>query len=120
MTQSQSAGFYIIAVCGHVLATVREALAVAPSLSSVRVAAVRVGAPDVYGRAHAECLLAATFTRARLEGVDWAHADSPAVFDQCATDVNLNMVGRVKHLEPVDLAAEPELAALIAAIDVEP
>lgn len=119
MSQTQASGLYTTAVCGHVLATVQEALAVAPALASVRVAAVRVGTPDVYGRPQVECLMAATFTRARLDGVDWAHADSPAIFDQCATDVTVNMVGRVKHLDPVDLCTQPDLAALVAAIDVE-
>lgn len=119
MTQSESAGYYRTAVCGHVLATVKEALAVAPGLSSVRVAAVRLSAPDVYGRSHLECLAAATFSRAALDGVDWEHAESTDVFDQCATDVSVNMSGRVKHLEPLDLTGEPELAALVAAVDVE-
>ena len=119
MTQAQSAGFYTTAVCGHILATVREALAVAPGLVSVRIAAVRVAPPDVYGQARLECLVAATFSRSTLDGVDWAHADSPVVFDKCATEVSVNMTGRVKHLEPLDLASEPELAALIGAIDLE-
>jgi hypothetical protein len=119
MTQSQSAGFYTTAVCGHVLATVREALTVAPGLASVRVASIRLGPPDVYGHSHPECLTAATFARVRLQGVEWSEVESPAVFDQCATHVTMSMSGRVKQLEPVDLAGEPELAALVAAIDVE-
>ena len=119
MTKAEEAGFYITAVCGHVLVTVRETLAVAPGLASVRVTALRTGSPDVYGSSHVECLVAATFTRNALTGVDWAHAESPAIFDQCATHLSVSMAGRVKHLEPIDLTHEPELAALVAAVEVE-
>ena len=70
MTQSQSASFYTTAVCGQVLAAVRQALAAAPGLDSVRAVAARVGATDVYGKSRPECLAAATFTRAELDKVD--------------------------------------------------
>ena len=120
MTQSQSAGFYTTAVCGQVLAAVRQALAAAPGLDSVRAAAARVGAIDVYGKSRPECLAAATFTRAELDKVDWTNAASPAIFDQCAHHVTVTMTDRVKHLEPIDLTGQPALAALIAAIDIEP
>ena len=120
MTQSQSAGFYTTAVCGQVLAAVRQALAAAPGLDSVRAAAARVGAIDVYGKSRSECLAAATFTRAELDKVDWTNAASPAIFDQCAHHVTVTMTDRVKHLEPIDLTGQPALAALIAAIDIEP
>lgn len=119
MTQSQSAVFYTGALCGHVLATVREVLAVAPGLSSVRIAAVRTSIADVYGQSHLECLTTATFSRATLKGVDWDHAEALAIFDQCATDVSMNMRGRDKHLEPINLKDEPDIAKLIAAIDLE-
>jgi hypothetical protein len=62
-------------------ATVRESLAVAPGLNSVRIAAVRLSPADVYGRSHLECLVAATFFRKALDGVDWGHPDSPTIFD---------------------------------------
>jgi hypothetical protein len=120
MTQTDTAGFYVTAVCGHLLAAVREALAVAPRLASVRAAAVRMSEPDVYGKHHPECLAAATFPRAALDGVDWAHATAPAIFDQAGTDRSVNLSGRVKHLEPIDLAGEPDLAALMAAVEMEP
>lgn len=119
MTQTDAAGFYVTAVCGHLLAAVRETLAVAPGLACVRSVAIRRSEPDVYGRHHAECLVAATFTRAALDGIDWAHATAPAIFDQAGTDRSVNLTGRVKHLEPIDLAGEPDLAALVAAVDLE-
>ena len=120
MTQTDAAGFYITAVCGHLLAAVRETLTVAPGLTRVRAAAVRRSEPDVYGKHHPECLAAATFTRTALDGIDWAHATAPAIFDQAGTDRSVNLTGRVKHLEPIDLAGEPDLAALVAAVDTEP
>ncbi len=120
MTQTDSAGFYVTAICGHVLTAVRETLAVAPGVARVRAAAVRMSGPDVAGKHHPECLAAATFTRAALDGVDWAHATAPAIFDQTGTDRSVNLTGRVKHLEPIDLAGEPDLAALVSAVDFEP
>ena len=45
-------------VAGYVLVTIREALAVAPSLVATRVAVVRASQPDAYGLRRLECLLA--------------------------------------------------------------
>jgi hypothetical protein len=120
MTQTDAAGSYVSAVCGHLLAAVRETLAVAPGLACVRSAAIRSSEPDVYGKHHAECLAAATFTRAALDNIDWAQATARAIFDQAGTDRSVNLTGRVKHLEPIDLVSEPALAALVAAVDIEP
>ncbi len=119
MTKTDRSGWYLTAVCGHVLAAVRETFAVAPGLESSRVAAVRVGPPDAYGHPRSEVLLVATFTRGALSGIDWAGAPSPDVVQQAATDLSANFAGRVKQLQPLDLTDEPELGALLAAIDVE-
>jgi hypothetical protein len=116
-TKTQAAALYTTLVCGHVLAVVREALAVAAGLTAVRAAAVRSSAADVYGHSSFECLAAATFARSALQGVDWPRAGSVEVFGQCGTDSSLHTTGRVSQLEPIDLTSEPDLAALLAAID---
>lgn len=120
MTQTERAGVYRVAVCGHLLAVVREAFAVAPGLESARVAAVRVSPVDVYGRTHLDCLMAVTLTRAALDGVDWYSASSPDVVQQAGTHLAVNVSGRAQRLAPIDLAAEPDLAALIAAVEIDP
>jgi hypothetical protein len=66
MTKTQRNTFYLSLLCGHVLLTVREALAVAPGLQAVRVVVLRSAPPDAYGTRTSECLLAALFTRHRL------------------------------------------------------
>lgn len=118
-TQAQAAGIYLTAVCGHSVAAVREALAVAPGLASVRVVAVRHRARDVYGHTGLECMLVATFTRDALTGVDWEHAGSIDILDQCATDVSENVGSRTKSVEPIDLSGEPDLANLVKSIDID-
>ncbi len=118
-TKIEAAGIYLAAICGHSLAAVREALAVAPGLAAVRVVAVRHGASDVYGHPRLECMLVATFSRDSLNGIDWAHAGSIDIMDQCATDVSKNLGSRTKSIEPIDLSEEPDLTNLVSSIDVE-
>ena len=118
-TQAQAAGIYLTAICGHSIAAVREALAVAPGLASVRVVAVRHRAKDVYGHTGLECMVAATFTRDALTGVDWEHAASVDILDQCAKDISENVGSRAKTVDPIDLSDEPDLAHLVASIDIE-
>jgi hypothetical protein len=102
-----------------VLAATREAFAVAPSINGVRIAAVRLGGPDVYGRTVVECLLAAHFTRTTLDGVAWDTTSASAIFTTLAGDPRLNVVGVAKECAPLDLSAEPELAAMLAAVDLD-
>ena len=118
-TKVEAAGIYLTAVCGHSIAAVREALAVAPGLTAVRVVAVRHGGADVYGHPRMECMLVATFSRDSLKGVDWAHAGSIDILEQCATEVSRNVASRTKSVEPIDLSDEPDLANLVASIDIE-
>lgn len=119
MTKTEQADLYLTAVCGHVLAAVREAFAVAPRLDSARVAAVRAGSQDAYGHTQLECLLAVTLIRAGLEGVEWSTAPAAEIIQQAGSDLSTQVAGRTRHLEPLDLSAEPELSALLKAVDAE-
>jgi hypothetical protein len=119
LTKTVRNSYYLDAVCGHVLAATREAFAVAPSINGVRIAAVRLGGPDVYGRTVVECLLAAHFTRTTLDGVAWDTTSASAIFTTLAGDPRLNVVGVAKECAPLDLSAEPELAAMLAAVDLD-
>jgi hypothetical protein len=108
--------YYLKLVCGHALLTVREALAVAPGLQSVRIAVVRPTAPDAYGIHQFECLLAGVFARQRLRGVQWQSADSFRITQDVAADVCVRLSATHEML-PLDLAEEPWLAALLQVID---
>jgi hypothetical protein len=105
-------------VCGRVLATVRETLAVAPALSAVHTAVVRPSAPDAYGRQRPECLLAATFTRPALSGIQWQTASAAQIVNHAATDQRIRQ-SAYGELQPLNLAREPELAQLVDAIDLD-
>lgn len=119
LTKRESADFYKLLVCGYVLATVKEAFAVAPGLTHVRVAALRSSGADAYGRARAEVLLGARFARTALDGVRWADADSTIVVNDISTELLARFVGPSKEFAPLDLRAEPDLAAVVTAVDLE-
>ncbi len=119
MTVTEQADLYTAAVCGHVVAAVREAFAVAPGLGLARAVAVRVSVADAYGRRGLECLLAVTLARSALDGIDWSSAGAYDVLRQAGPDLTVNLTGRARHLSPLDLAHEPDLAALLQAVDLD-
>jgi len=55
-TKRAASGIYIIMVCGYVLATVKEAFAVAPGLTRVRIVALRSTRIDAYGKSGVEAI----------------------------------------------------------------
>ncbi|WP_112237903.1 DUF4236 domain-containing protein [Kribbella monticola] len=118
MTKRQHADIYKLLVCGYVLATVKEAFAVAPGLTHVRVVALRRAETDAYGKARIEALLAARFSRDALFGVQWATVDAAVIVNDVSTDRIARLSGPNKEFSAIDLAGEPDLAAVIAAVDL--
>ncbi len=118
LTKSKRNSFYAQLVCGQVLVTVREALAVAPSLMSVRVAAFRWTPPNAYGNRSIECLLAAVFSRDALQGIQWQSADAVTIVNDASAELRINQ-GATNELRPLDLSNEPALAALIKSVDLQ-
>lgn len=119
ITKTQAADLYKTLVAGHVIATAREAFAVAPSLRSARVVAIRVPGLDADGRPRIEVLLAARFERAAFDGIQWDRAEAPQVVVDAASELVVNVKGRAKELHPIDLAREADLARLVQRIDAE-
>lgn len=119
LTKRESADLYKLLVCGYVLATVKEAFAVAPALAHVRVVALRSPGTDAYGKNRIEVLLGARFARVALDGVQWASADASVVVNDTSTERTARFVGPSKELTALDLAAEPDLAAVVAAVDLD-
>ncbi|GAA2706058.1 hypothetical protein Apa02nite_066310 [Actinoplanes palleronii] len=120
LTQTARADYYKWYVCGQVLVTVREAFAVSPALARATVAVLRDDGREVFGARAVSCLLAATVHRDRLDRVQWHQDDdSAAILNAVTDDVLLNVKGRTKALHPVDLSGEAEIAALIAAVDLD-
>lgn len=119
LTKTETAAVYTELVCGHVLVTVKEAFAVAPSLQVARVVALRAAPPDAYGKVRPEAVLAARFDRSRLAGIQWAHAEASQIVRDASSEMIMVPKGSIKELTPIDLAQEPDLAEVVCAVDFE-
>ncbi len=119
LTKREVADLYKLMVCGYVLTTAREAFAVAPGLCSQRIIAVRTTAPDAYGHVHTEAVLAARFSRESLYGVQWDVADAATIVNDASDELQVKMTGPSQQLTALSMSAEPDLAAVIAAVDLD-
>ncbi|WP_199516623.1 hypothetical protein [Nucisporomicrobium flavum] len=119
ITQSDRADFFKQFVCGQILVTVREAFAVAPGIQRARVIVLRNDGRDPYGRPTMPCLAAVSVTRRALDGVRWHEADAIDILNAAAHEKLMNQKGRSKDLSPLDLSSEPEITALIDAVDLD-
>jgi hypothetical protein len=118
LPQRDRAAYYKQFVCGQVLVTLREALAVAPAIGSARVAVLRHDGPDSYGRPQVSCLLATKLHRTSLNGVRWAEADAAAIVNDTSRELLQNPRARTGELLPLNLADEPAITELISAVDL--
>jgi hypothetical protein len=118
LTKREHADFYKLMVCGYVLATVKEALAVAPSLTHVRAVAIRTMGSDAYGRRTVEAVLAGRFPRQALIGVQWSTASATTIVNDVSDELLLRQTGASKELTALDLYANPDIASLINAVDL--
>jgi hypothetical protein len=83
------------------------------------VVAVRATPPDAYGALRPEAVLTARFERDRLAGVQWESADAVRVLNDASSERIFLQRGATQELSPIDVAAEPEVAALLASVDFE-
>lgn len=118
LTKTETADVYRQLVCGHLVATLREAFAVAPGVRSARVVAVRAASADAYGHVVPEVLVVGRCSRAALAEVHWKHVDAERVVNDCCTETVLVQKGATRALQPVPLEGQPELRALLDAVDM--
>jgi hypothetical protein len=118
LTKAERADLYSLMVFGHVLATVRETFAVAPGAQSLRAVALRRSRPDAYGRPRVDCVLATRIPRTALEGVQWDTAEADTVITSVAEELVMVRRRQSEELQPINLAREPELAALLQVVDL--
>jgi hypothetical protein len=118
MSNSNKVFFYLSLVTGSILSTVREALAVIPSIESVRVIAIRASAPDVYGNLLPEVIAASRFERKSFDGVQWDTVNSIDVFNQCGDDRILKQKPRTNELTPISLDEERDIRKILEGIDM--
>ncbi len=85
----------------------------------MRAAVIRLSERDAYGRCRPECLLACHFAREAFNGVQWATTDAARIVADASTHLFAHSVGQAKELAPLDLTKQPELAALLSAVDLD-
>ncbi|MFC7593467.1 hypothetical protein ACFQYP_64490 [Nonomuraea antimicrobica] len=112
------ASYYTLTLCGYLLVTLREAFAVAPGLSAARAVVLRTDRVDAYGRVQVSCMLAGRFERCSFDGVRWDAVDAATVVNDTASNLMINQKGAAKEPYPLDLRFEPELQALVNAVDI--
>jgi hypothetical protein len=112
-TKGEMADLYKQLVAGLVLATAKEAFAVAPGVTDIRIVALRGTPADTYGKVRPEAILAAQIPRAALNGVQWTKADAFSILNKISSELLTRTAGPSKAFAPLDLKAEPEIAHLI-------
>lgn len=118
LTKTEAAEAYKQLVCGHLVLTLREAFAVAPGVGSARVVAVRAASADAYGNVKPEVMVAARCRRAALAEVSWQRVGAEQVVNDCCTEQILVQKGATRALQPVSLDDQPQLRALLDAVDM--
>ncbi len=119
LTKAELADWYRALVAGYALATVKEALAVAPGLTGARIIALRKSRVDAYGKQRVEAVFAAHFTRGALYGIRWQEAASTTVITDAADELTINLAPRTNAMLALDLTKHPEIAAALDAIDLD-
>jgi hypothetical protein len=112
-TKGEMADLYKQLVAGLALKTAREALAVAPGVTDIRIVALRSTPADAYGKVRPEAILATRIARAALNGVQWNKAGALTILDQISSELVTRIAGPSKALAPLDLKTEPDIARLI-------
>lgn len=116
LAKTERNALYGALVAGHLILTVKEAFATAPGLLSAQVVGLRPARTDSYGRVHMECVMAGSWSRQALDRVLWGSSSWYILADTATT--LLMSTSSTNELRPLDLAGEPELAAVVASIDV--
>jgi hypothetical protein len=96
----------------NILATVREAMARAPSIQAVTIAVLRKGTITPFGDVPLAVVYAGTFSREMCDRVAW---DRPEALDTIsyADDLLMETKGRTRQLQQLDLADHPDLQAVV-------
>jgi hypothetical protein len=118
LPKGERAAHYTQVVLGHVVVTVKEALAVAPGIQGVRVVVLRPAGTDAYGRPRLDCVVAGRWTRAAFAGVQWATASAATVAEDTAAELVVNLRAGTE-LQPLDLSDQPGIRGLLQVVDVE-
>ncbi|MDG3015266.1 DUF4236 domain-containing protein [Speluncibacter jeojiensis] len=111
-TKTERNELYAEALGSTVLATVKEALAVAPGLSAVHVVVVRKD-PQAGADKYLEVIYAGRFPRAWTDSLPWATLD-PVETLLRAPDAKLTQRGTAHDIAGIDLSDEPGISEVLA------
>lgn len=117
--KSARGALHFTAVAAHVLLTVREAFAVAPNVSTAAIVALQSVRNDAYGERRVEAVLAARIERRQLEGIKWDEASALDIMRDVPTQALVNVRKAANELRPLDLRSEPDLAAVLDAVELD-
>ncbi|HEV2858131.1 MAG TPA: hypothetical protein VGW80_07000 [Solirubrobacterales bacterium] len=109
-TKTEINALYLEALGSNVLATVKEAFAVAPGTETVRLLVVR----RETDKKHAGQLVPIYVGEFNRGGYESARPGSPGRALSLAPESMLNLKGKTEQVAPLDLNERPEVAALLA------
>jgi hypothetical protein len=111
-TKTERNDLYLEALGSNILATVKEALAVAPGTKVVEMLVVREET-DKKNAGKLAAIYAGEFHRAALEARGWGKIGDPARELMSAPSALVNLKGKTEEVAPIDLGEEPELLQVL-------
>jgi ribosomal protein L7/L12 len=112
LSKTERSELYVAWMSSNILATVREALATAPSIEAVTIAVLRKGTITPFGEIPLAVVYAGTLTREMCDRIVWERPESLDAISY-AEDLLMNTKGRTKQLIELDLTERPDLQAVV-------
>jgi Protein of unknown function (DUF4236) len=113
-TKTETNELYLEALGSNVLATVKEAFAVAPGTESVQMVVTRIDT-DKDGRDRLVAVYVGEFDRATFAGASGSRKPRSSL--SIAADAVLNLKGKTEAVSPIELKGRDDLAAVLAQIE---
>ncbi len=106
---------YLKWMSSHVLATVKETMAVCPRIEQVAVAVIRKAGTDPFGEPILEPIYAGTFSRDLCNRIDWRRPEALDAI-RYAEDFQLVVRGKSREIAPLDEGAVHGLDEILAEV----
>ncbi len=109
-TKTETNALYLEALGSHVLATVKEAFAVAPGIDVVQMLVIRREV-DKKHAGELAAIYVGEFDRAQYESASGSRSPGRAL--ALASEAVLNLKGKTEQVAPIDLSDQPELQQVL-------
>ena len=113
-TKTEINALYLQALGSNVLATVKEAFAIAPGTEVVQMLVVRHEASEAR-KSELTCIYVGEFDRATFACASGSR--DPAVALSLSTEAVLNLKGKTEAVSPIALDGRPDLAGVLASVE---